>query len=116
MCSSPSCSAWPSRLSWWRSLPAAEIADFGGLKKLGIEKVPPNVARGVLLDMAAYYKTDIVPQGTAFNKAEIDAAAAAKGVTIREGDVVLFYTGWVKLIGNDSERYIARACPASAVK
>jgi kynurenine formamidase len=83
----------------------ADIADFGGLKKLGIEKVPPIVARAVLLDMAAYYKTDIVPQGTAFNKAEIDAAAAAQGVTIREGDVVLFYTGWIKLIGNDNERY-----------
>src|SRR5262249_34883913 len=40
-----------------------------------------------------------------FNKAEIDAVAAAQGVTIKEGDVVLFYTGWIKLIGKDNDRY-----------
>jgi hypothetical protein len=37
-----------------------KVADFGdvsGLKKLGIDKVPPLVTRGVLLDMAAYFKT-----------------------------------------------------------
>ena len=83
----------------------ADIAAFDGLKKLGIEKVPPIVARAVLLDMAAYYKTDIVKEGTAFNKVEIDAAAAAQNVTINEGDVVLFYTGWIKLIGSDNDRY-----------
>ena len=31
----------------------AEFADMTGLKKLGVEKIPPMVARGVLLDMAA---------------------------------------------------------------
>jgi kynurenine formamidase len=83
----------------------ADFADFGGLKKLGVEKIPPIVARGVVLDMTAHFKANPVPEGTAFNKAEIDAAAAAQNVTIQEGDVVLFHTGWVKLIGKDNERY-----------
>lgn len=83
----------------------ADIAAFDGLKKLGIENVPPIVARGVLLDMAAHFKVDMVKEGTAFNKAEIDAAAAAQGVTIQEGDVVIFHTGWLKLIGTDNDRY-----------
>src|SRR5262249_16648566 len=83
----------------------ADFADFSGLKKLGVEKIPPIVARAVLLDMAALNKVEIVPEGTAFNKAEIDAAAKAQGVEIREGDVVLFYTGWIKLIGSNNDRY-----------
>ena len=87
-----------------------KVADFGdatGLKKLSIDKVPPLVTRGVLLDMAAYYKTDIVKEGTAFNVKEIEEAAKAQGVEIRQGDVVLFHTGWLGLIGKDDKRYNA---------
>lgn len=85
-----------------------KVADFGdatGLKKLGIDKVPPLVTRGVMLDMAAYYKTDIVKEGTAFNVKEIEEAAKAQNVEIRQGDVVLFHTGWLGLIGKDDKRY-----------
>jgi kynurenine formamidase len=83
----------------------ADFADPTGLKKLGIEKVPPIVTRGVLLDMAAYYNTDIVKEGTAFNVKEIDEAAKKQGVEIRQGDVVIFHTGWLGLIGKDDKRY-----------
>jgi kynurenine formamidase len=85
-----------------------KIADFGdptGLKKLGIDKVPPIVTRGVLLDMAAYFKTDVVKEGTAFNVKEIEEAAKAQNVEIRQGDVVLFNTGWISLIGKDDKRF-----------
>jgi kynurenine formamidase len=83
----------------------ADFADPTGLKKLGIEKVPPIVTRGVLLDMAAYYDTDIVKEGTAFNTKEIEEAAKKQGVEIRQGDVVIFHTGWLGLIGRDDKRY-----------
>jgi kynurenine formamidase len=83
----------------------ADFADPAGLKKFGMEKVPPLVARGVLLDMAAHYGTDVVREGTAFNSAEIEAVAKKQGVEIRQGDVVIFHTGWVSLIGKDDKRY-----------
>jgi len=83
----------------------ADIASMGGLKKLGIEKVPPLVARGVLLDMAAHYGTDVVKEGTPFNKAEIDEVAKKQGVEIRQGDVVIFHTGWLSLIDKDPKRF-----------
>ncbi|MBA7682652.1 hypothetical protein ES703_91004 [subsurface metagenome] len=63
------------------------------------------VTRGVLLDMAAYYKTDVVKEGTAFNVKEIEEVAKAQGVEIRQGDVVLFHTGWLSLIGKDDKRF-----------
>ena len=85
---------------------AADFAMVDGLKKLGIEKVPAVATRGVLLDMAGYYNTDIVKEGTAFNRAEIEGAMKRQGVKpIEKGDVVLFYTGWTKLIGKDNKRY-----------
>jgi kynurenine formamidase len=82
-----------------------EMATMGGLKKLGVDKVPPMVARGVLLDMAAYLGVDVVKEGTAFNKAEIDGAAKKQGVEIRQGDVVIFHTGWLSLITKDPKRF-----------
>jgi kynurenine formamidase len=85
----------------------ADFADPTGLKKLGIEKVPPMVARGVLLDMAAYNNTDVVKEGTAFNVKEIEEVAKKQGVEIRQGDIVVFHTGWLSLIGKDDKRYSA---------
>jgi kynurenine formamidase len=88
----------------------AKAADFvapDGLKKYGMESYPPMVARGVLLDMCAFYGKDIVPEGTAFNRREIDAVSKKQGIEIREGDVVLFNTGWITLIGKEDVRYMA---------
>jgi len=85
---------------------AAEFAKVDGLTKLGIENVPAIATRAVLLDMAGYFGADPVKEGTAFNKAEIDGAMKKQGIkAIEKGDVVLFYTGWLKLIGKDDKRY-----------
>ena len=50
----------------------SDFVQANGLIKLGVEKIPNIVTRGVLLDMAAHYGTDLVPEGTAFNRKEID--------------------------------------------
>jgi len=87
---------------------AADFAMADGLKKLGIENVPAVATRGVLLDMAGYFNTDIVKEGTAFNRAEIEGAMKRQGIkAIEKGDVVLFYTGWLKLLGKDNKRFIS---------
>ena len=85
---------------------AADFAMTDGLKKLGVEHVPAIATRGVLLDMAGYFNTDIVKEGTAFNRAEIEGAMKRQGIkSIEKGDVVLFYTGWLKLLGKDNKRF-----------
>jgi len=85
---------------------AADFAMADGLKKLGIENVPAVATRGVLLDMAGYFGTDIVKEGTAFNRAEIEGAMKRQGISsIEKGDVVLFHTGWLKLLGKDNSRF-----------
>ena len=56
-----------------------DFANVAGLKKLGTEKVPSFVARGIVLDMSAHYGVELVKECTAFNKAEIDAVAKKTG-------------------------------------
>jgi kynurenine formamidase len=91
---------------YYNCLKGAEIAQADGMKKLGIEQVPAIATRGVLLDMAGFLGMDPVKEGTAFNRAEIEGAMKKQGVSaIERGDVVLFYTGWTKLIGQDNKRY-----------
>ncbi|OYV01244.1 MAG: polyketide cyclase [Burkholderiales bacterium PBB5] len=82
-----------------------DFANIGGLKKLGADKIPPFVTRGVLLDMAGYYGVDMLKEGTAFNRAEIEGAAKKQGVEIRQGDVVIFHTGWLSIIDKDPKRF-----------
>ena len=83
-----------------------DFAKADGLTKLGVEHIPAIATKGILLDMAGYYKTDIVKEGTAFNVAEIEGAMKRQGVkSIDRGDVVIFHTGWTKLIGVDNKRY-----------
>lgn len=84
---------------------ASDFVQTTGLTKLGTEHVPPIVSRGVLLDMAAYFGEEMLPEGKAFNSKEIKAAARKAGIKIEAGDVVLFHTGWLNLIGVDNERF-----------
>lgn len=87
---------------------STDFADTDGLTKLGIENVPAIATRGVLLNMAGYFNTDIVKEGTVFNREEIEGAMKRQGIqSIEEGDVVLFYTGWLKLLGKDNKRFSA---------
>jgi kynurenine formamidase len=85
---------------------AADFAKVDGLTKLGIENVPAIATRVVVLDMVGLLGGDPIKEGSAFNRAEIDRAVKAQGIRpIEKGDVVLFHTGWLKLIGKDDKRY-----------
>ncbi len=73
---------------------AHDFARISGLTRLGIEKVPPIVARGIVLDMAGHAGKDHLGAGEYFSVADVAAVAEKQGTPIREGDVVLFHTGW----------------------
>lgn len=82
------------------------VSDFvttTGATKLGLEKLPPVVGRAVVLDMAAYYGVDVVPEGTAYTNVDIVNAMKRQGVTIGEGDIVLFYSGWMKVLDEQKD-------------
>jgi len=85
---------------------AKDFVKNTGLTKMSTDEIPPIVTRGVLLDMARHLGQPILDAGTAFNRAEIEAAAKAQGVTIKEGDVVLFHTGWLNVADSDGKRFM----------
>lgn len=96
--------------TYYNGFKDSDFAKADGLKKLGIEKLPPIVTRGVMLDMAAYYGVELVEEGTAYTKEDIEKVAKSQGVEIREGDVVLFHSGWLNLLDGESpdhERYVS---------
>jgi len=92
---------------YYNGLHASDFVTPTGLTKLGIHELPPIVTRGVLIDMARHLGQPILPEGTAFNRREIQAAAAAQGVTIEQGDVVLFHTGWLNVAETDPVRFMS---------
>ena len=75
---------------------ARDFAGVTGLTRLGIEKVPPIVARGIVLDMAERFGTDYLEAGEHFAVEDVTAVAERQGTPVREGDVVLFHTGWTE--------------------
>ena len=86
---------------------ASDFVTAKGLKALSIEKLPPIVTRGVLLDMTRHFGENPLPAGTVFNGKEIGAQAAAQGVAIGKGDVVLFHTGWQSLADTDPAKFMS---------
>jgi kynurenine formamidase len=71
-----------------------DFAALTGLKKLGVHQIPPLIGRGILIDMAKHFGVETMAAGQAFTAEDVKAAAKAQKVEIREGDVVLFHTGW----------------------
>ena len=90
---------------YYNGLHAKDFVDPTGLKELGTEAIPPIVTRGVLLDMAALRGVATVPEGTAYNRAEIEAAVKKQGTPIRKGDVVLFHSGWHEVRETDPDKW-----------
>jgi kynurenine formamidase len=81
---------------FYNCLEAKDFVETTGVTRLGIEKVPPLVARGIVLDMAAHFGVEHLKGGQSFSAADVEAVAKKQATPIREGDVVLFYTGWTE--------------------
>jgi kynurenine formamidase len=84
-----------------------EVVEPWGLGKLGIETVPPIVTRGVLVDVAGYKGVERLPKGYVITVADLNGALRKEGVEIRQGDAVLFYTGWGGLWGKDNAEFVS---------
>ncbi len=78
---------------YYNRVHASDFVTTQGLTQFGTHDIPPIATRGILLDMTVLFGESPVADGQAFNRAEIDAAAKAAGVSIEKGDVVIFHTG-----------------------
>lgn len=72
-----------------------ETVRSSGLKRLGIDKAPPFLTRGVLVDLPRHQGVEHLAPGHEITAAEIEDCCAAEGLEIRAGDAVLVRTGWI---------------------
>jgi kynurenine formamidase len=65
-----------------------------GATRLGVDKMPPAVTRGLLVDVVALRGRDL-NDGEVISRADIQACLSRDGLCIEPGDVVLIHTGWL---------------------
>ena len=66
-------------------------------RKAGVDKHPPIIARGVMLDIAALISVDVLPPSYGIGEADLRGCLKHQGTELRLGDVVLIRTGRMRL-------------------
>ena len=90
---------------WYNGFREAEHAGDFGLLKCDTPKIPPIVARGVLLDIAAARNVEELPAHYAIGPPDIEAALSRQNVSLKPGDVVLIRTGTLRHWGADGDQH-----------
>jgi kynurenine formamidase len=96
---------WSNCNRSYGELDAKENYTENGLAHLGLERIPPIVARGILIDVAAHLGMEMLEAGRVITIRDVRAFLESAGLSIRRGDVVLLYTGWSKLWQRRDLRY-----------
>jgi len=86
---------------WYNGFREAEFGGNFGVRKCDATTIPPVIARGVMLDIAAVHNVDVLPSAYGITPDDVDRALAAQNVSLRPGDVVLFRTGLLRYWGAD---------------
>ncbi len=84
---------------------ADESVTFRGQTHLTIDEMPPIVARGVLLDVAAYKGVDRLPDFYEITGEDIEGTLARQNTTIQPGTAVLIRTGFINMIYSGNPAY-----------
>jgi kynurenine formamidase len=85
-----------SDLTFFGGVKVDEVERADGYRALGAETMRPLLGRGVLLDVAGWKGVDLLPQNYAITSDDLEACAQARGVEVRQGDVLLVRTGFAK--------------------
>lgn len=90
----------------WNGFSEAEHLGDRGWRVGGAENIPPLIARGVLIDVAAAKGLEMLPEGYRVTRQDLMKALKHQNTTLNEGDIVLIRTGRMKLY-NDTQAYMA---------
>jgi kynurenine formamidase len=77
-----------------------------GFKRLAVEGIPPILAPGVLLDVAAGKGVDSLEPGYAVTDEDLQECCEREGVSVEPGDIALVRTGNARY-WDDQDRYLA---------
>lgn len=80
---------------------ASEHLSSTGAGRNSIDNVPFIVGRAVLLDIAGWKGVPHLQGDEAISATDLDQCAAAQGVTLEPGDILLLRTGWMEVFRQD---------------
>ena len=83
---------------------ATHLSDKGWTKA-GADKIPPIIARGILIDVAAEKGLDILPDSYEISSDDLQRAMTRQGIALQAGDVVLIRTGRIR-VWPDPEKFV----------
>ena len=83
------------------------IATRNGFREMGVDTVGMIFTRGVFLDIAGLKGVPTLADDYEITADDLQQAMRRQSVELREGDAVVFHTGWGKLWGRENARYIA---------
>jgi len=90
---------------WYNGFKEADWGGDFGILKCDTVSIPPIVARGVLLDIAAARNVDELPAHYGISPADVDAALMRQNTKLQPGDVVLIRTGTLRHWGSDGDNH-----------
>ncbi len=79
----------------YNGFPGTGTRSTTGATRLGVDKMPPTVTRGVLLDFVKLHGAPL-PDGTPITAEDVERAFIAAGTTPQAGDAILMRTGWIE--------------------
>jgi kynurenine formamidase len=77
----------------YNTMADAQIGGDFGVSRVDAASIPPIVARGVMLDIAALKGVPALAPGYSISRQDVDDAIKRQNIQLKPGDVVLFRTG-----------------------
>jgi kynurenine formamidase len=87
-----------------------------GFPKLGVEKIPDIMTRGVLIDVAGLKNVEMLPGGYEITLDDLQQALAKEKVKLETGDAVMIHTGWGKLYTVQGKEKYLKSSPGIGVE
>lgn len=84
---------------------AQDFMEVTGVRKLGVDGVPPMVTRGVLVDLAKARGKPRLDAGELVTADELRQAMQAQNVRVTPGDVVVLHTGWLSMLPENPKAF-----------
>ena len=99
---------------WYNGFTEKDWGGNWGLRKADASKIPPIIARGVLIDVAGSKGLDALPSNYPITVADLEQALQKQKTQLKPGDVVLIRTGTLRYWGETGSDHAKIAAHDSA--
>jgi len=86
---------------WYNGFKEADWGGNFGIRKCDGVSIPPIITRGILIDVAGFRKTDVLPAHYRITAEDLRGALEKQKTTLKPGDSVFIRTGTLKLWGEN---------------